>query len=140
MRSRARLSRWPDIAHAALIEHSWLELTLRLAEGRDAIDCDALYGFDIAGGALRPSVVRATGYSCGLGKEAPPEQWRHQSDIGLLYFRFLLAPGISLALCAAFGAGETGGRLPVDIPALDEQYRPAGRILWPRGHSAQKPE
>ena len=137
-------------------ERSWLELTLRLAEGRDAIDCvarllwnargarlnlalpcgaaagdyavpgavvrrpaslgevpggpwvraigrdgsaalgfasDALYGFDIAGGALRPSVVRATGYSCGLGKEAPPEQWRHQSDIGLLSFRFLLAPG-----------------------------------------------
>ncbi len=93
MRSRARLSRWPDIARAALIEHSWLELTLRLAEGRDAIDCDALYGFDIAAGALRPSVVRATGYSCGLGKEAPPEQWRHQSDIGLLSFRFLLAPG-----------------------------------------------
>ena len=137
-------------------ERSWLELTLRLAAGRDAIDCearllwnergarlklsvpcgaaagdyavpgavvrrkadvgevpggawvraidrrgvpslgfasDALYGFDIAGGALRPSVVRATGFSCGLGTEAPTEPWRHQSDTGLLSFRFLLAPG-----------------------------------------------
>ena len=137
-------------------ERSWLELTLRLAVGRDAIDCearllwnergarlklsvpcgaaagdyavpgavvrrmadvgevpggawvraidrrgvpslgfasDALYGFDIAGGALRPSVVRATGFSCGLGTEAPTEPWRHQSDTGLLSFRFLLAPG-----------------------------------------------
>ena len=50
------------------------------------------------------------------------------------------SPNLPAALCSAFGAGETGGRLPVDIPALDEQYRPAGRILWPRGHSAQKPE
>ena len=137
-------------------ERSWLELTLRLAEGRDAIDVearllwderaarlklslpcgaavgdyavpgavvrrdsavgevpagpwvraigrdgaaklgfasDALYGFDIAGGALRPSVVRASGFSCGLGKKAPTELWRHQSDTGLLEFRFLLAPG-----------------------------------------------
>ncbi len=137
-------------------ERSWLELTLRLAAGRDAIDCearllwnergarlklsvpcgaaagdyavpgavvrrmadvgevpggawvraidrrgvpslgfasDALYGFDIAGGALRPSVVRATGFSCGLGTEAHTEPWRHQSDTGLLSFRFLLAPG-----------------------------------------------
>ena len=137
-------------------ERSTLELTFRLAAGRDAIDCDArllwnergarlklsipcgatqadyavpgavvrrpasigevpggqwaraldaagkpvagfasdaLYGFDMKGGALRPSVVRATGYSCGLGKEAPTEQWRHQSDTGLLSFRFLLAPG-----------------------------------------------
>ena len=137
-------------------ERSWLELTLRLAAGRDVIDCkarllwnergarlklsipcgakqadyavpgtivrrqaavgevpggqwartldaagkplvgfasDALYGFDMKDGALRPSVVRATGYSCGLGKDAPTEQWRHQSDTGLLSFRFLLAPG-----------------------------------------------
>ena len=137
-------------------ERSWLELTLRLAAGRDAIDCearllcnergarlklsvpcdaaagdyavpgavvrrmadvgevpggawvraidrrgvpslgfasDALYGFDIAGGALRPSVVRATGFSCGLDTEAHTEPWRHQSDTGLLSFRFLLAPG-----------------------------------------------
>ena len=137
-------------------KRSWLELTLRLAAGRDAIDCearllwnergarlklsvpcgaaagdyavpgavvrrmadvgevpggawvrainrrgvpslgfasDALYGFDIAGGALRPSVVRATGFSCGLGTKAPTEPWRHQSDTGLLSFRFLLAPG-----------------------------------------------
>ena len=135
---------------------SWLELTLRLTAGRDAIDCearllwnergarlklsipcgatqadyavpgavvrrqasvgevpggpwvrtldrncketlgfasDALYGFDMKDGALRPSIVRATGYSCSLGKEAPTEQWRHQMDTGLHTFRFLITSG-----------------------------------------------
>ncbi len=40
------------------------------------------------------------------------------------------------ALCAAFGEGTPGGRLPVSIPALDEQYRPTEEILWARGSSA----
>lgn len=164
-------------------ERSWLELTLRLTAGRDAIDCDArllwsergarlklsipcgavagdyavpgavvrrpastgevpggswvraldaagrpvagfasdaLYGFDMKGGALRPSVVRATGFSCGLGKEAPTEQWRHQSDTGLLSFRFLLAPG------------------DADMPRLaDELEQPPAVILSP--HSSPGP-
>ena len=37
------------------------------------------------------------------------------------------------ALCAAFGAGEPGGSLPVSIPALNEQYQPTNDILWSRG-------
>lgn len=40
------------------------------------------------------------------------------------------------ALCAAFGAGEAGGILPVDIPALGENYAPTDEILWKRGESA----
>ena len=39
-------------------------------------------------------------------------------------------------LCAAFGAGEAAGTLPVDIPPLDSQYLPAEGILFPRGQSA----
>ena len=39
-------------------------------------------------------------------------------------------------LLACFGQFEAKGRLPVDIPALDETWRPTGEILWPRGYSA----
>jgi alpha-mannosidase len=54
---------------------------------------DALYGFDMADGALRPSVVRATGFSFGLGQDVPLDAWRAATDIGEHHFRFLLAPG-----------------------------------------------
>lgn len=47
---------------------------------------------------------------------------------------------LPVALCAAFGEGEPGGTLPVNIPALDENYRPAEDILWPRGESASGAE
>jgi len=40
------------------------------------------------------------------------------------------------ALCAAFGAAEAGGILPVNIPPLDAQYQPADGVLWPRGLTA----
>ncbi len=43
----------------------------------------------------------------------------------------LLAFALLLSGCAAFGEGEPGGTLPVNIPALDENYRPAEDILWP---------
>ncbi len=36
-------------------------------------------------------------------------------------------------LCAAFGMGTPGGTLPVDIPALDEAYRPTEEIMFGRG-------
>lgn len=39
-------------------------------------------------------------------------------------------------LLACFGLCEPRGVLPVDIPALDEAYRPTGEVLWPRGHAA----
>lgn len=36
------------------------------------------------------------------------------------------------ALCACFGDGTISGRLPVDIPALDENYAFTSEILYPR--------
>ena len=42
------------------------------------------------------------------------------------------APNLVAALCACFGDGEPGGRLPVDVPALDEGYGFAEEILYPR--------
>lgn len=137
-------------------ERSWLELTLRLAAGRDAIDIDArllwnereallklalpcdavaadcavpgavvrrgtevgefpaapwiraldragrpvlgfasdaLHGCDIVGGALRPSVVRATGYAFQVQNGRGQPAWRPATDLGEHRFRFLLAPG-----------------------------------------------
>ncbi len=46
------------------------------------------------------------------------------------------SPNLPAGLLACFGLGKTDGRLPVDIPVLDETYHPADSILWPRGHSA----
>ena len=43
------------------------------------------------------------------------------------------AANLPAGLLACFGAGDAGGRLPVNIPGLDEQYRPTGGILWQRG-------
>ncbi len=137
-------------------ERSWLELVLRIAAGRDVIDCearllwnersarlklslpcgaaaadcavpgavvrrtaalgevpfvpwartvdrsgspvlgfatDALCGLDMERGALRPSVVRASGYAWAPRDGAPMEPWRPATDLGEHRFRFLLAPG-----------------------------------------------
>lgn len=35
-------------------------------------------------------------------------------------------------LLACFGQATAGGKLPVDIPALDEHYMPTGPVLFPR--------
>ena len=41
-------------------------------------------------------------------------------------------------LCAAFGVGEPGGTLPVNIPVLDENYKPLDETAWSRGQNAGK--
>ena len=43
-------------------------------------------------------------------------------------------------LLACFGEAEACGVLPVDIPALDENYKPTKELFRPRGYSAGKPE
>ena len=42
-------------------------------------------------------------------------------------------PNLPAALCACFGEGEVGGTLPVDLPALDENYGITDEIVYPRG-------
>jgi alpha-mannosidase len=54
---------------------------------------DALYGLDMKRGALRPSVVRASGYAWTPRDARQMEPWRPATDIGEHRFRFLLAPG-----------------------------------------------
>jgi hypothetical protein len=41
-------------------------------------------------------------------------------------------------LLACFGLREANGKLPVNIPKLDETYHPTDGILWPRGYSLKK--
>ncbi len=48
------------------------------------------------------------------------------------------APNLPAALCACFGVGGAEGRLPVDIPTLDENYSITGTVLYPRGHRAEQ--
>lgn len=52
---------------------------------------DAIYGFDLHQGALRASLVRASGYASG----SPPKLglWRPAVDCGELTCRFLINPG-----------------------------------------------
>ena len=42
------------------------------------------------------------------------------------------APNLPAAICAAFGAARTGGKLPVDLPALDEAHHLTGETLYAR--------
>ena len=41
-------------------------------------------------------------------------------------------------LLACFGVGDTRGKLPVNIPDLDENFQPTDRILWSRGEPARQ--
>ncbi|MBQ8137013.1 MAG: hypothetical protein IJ174_06230, partial [Clostridia bacterium] len=43
------------------------------------------------------------------------------------------APNLPAALCACFGMGTPGGKLPVNLPALGERYAPTAQILYPIG-------
>lgn len=43
------------------------------------------------------------------------------------------APNLAAALCACFGIGETPGKLPVGIPALNADYGISDALLYARG-------
>jgi alpha-mannosidase len=76
---------------------------------------DALYGFDMARGALRASVVRASGYAYGTLPALPA--WRPAVDCGELKFNFLLTPG--------------GGDLPTRAATLEQP--PVALLTAPSG-------
>jgi beta-N-acetylhexosaminidase len=42
-------------------------------------------------------------------------------------------PNLEAALMACFGGSDISGRLPVNIPALDENYQMTDEILYERG-------
>lgn len=54
---------------------------------------DALYNFDLKGGSLRATVVRATRWACDRRITADQEPWTPATDSGEHRFRFLLCAG-----------------------------------------------
>ena len=42
---------------------------------------------------------------------------------------------LPVGLLSCFGLCEANGKLPVNIPALDEAYQPTDEILWLRGYA-----
>ena len=66
-------------------------------------------------------------YGSSLMRQLPPE-----SGTGSAY-----APNLPAALCACFGVGAAGGSLPVNIPALDENYAITDQVVYKFGENAQ---
>ncbi|MBQ8136425.1 MAG: hypothetical protein IJ174_03235, partial [Clostridia bacterium] len=62
-------------------------------------------------------------YGGGVMRAIPPE-----SGEGSAY-----APNLAAGLCACFGMGEANGKLPVSLPALDENYAITDEILYKIG-------
>jgi pimeloyl-ACP methyl ester carboxylesterase len=50
------------------------------------------------------------------------------------------APNLPAAICAAFGVGEPAGTLPVNLPALDSDFRLSSDILYARGTDEFNPD
>jgi len=63
------------------------------ARGTLGFASDALYNFDLKGGALRATVVRATRWACDRRITASEEPWTPATDAGEHRFRFLLCVG-----------------------------------------------
>lgn len=66
-------------------------------------------------------------YGASVMREVPPEFGE-----GSAY-----APNLPAALCACFGVGAANGRLPVNLPALDEDYAITDAVLYQRAESAE---
>jgi alpha-mannosidase len=58
--------------------------------GRFGFASDALYGFDLEGGALRATICRASRYASDTKLPGDAEPWRPAVDVGELRFRFLI--------------------------------------------------
>lgn len=61
-------------------------------------------------------------YYSAVMRELPPETGAKSA----------FAPNLAAALMSCFGGGEVTGKLPVDLPALDESYRFTEEILFER--------
>ena len=66
-------------------------------------------------------------YGSSVMRQLPPE-----SGTGSAY-----APNLPAALCACFGVGAAEGSLPVDLPALDENYAITDQVMYHFGENAK---
>lgn len=65
-------------------------------------------------------------YGSSIMRAVPPE-----SGEGSAY-----APNLPAAICACFGAFDAPGKLPVNLPKLNEQYQLIEEILYPRAEAS----
>ena len=96
-------------------------LAARHARGQSVILVSCQLPYDAARFADADAIVLAY---CSSPMKTPPPASGAGSDY---------VPNLPAALCACFGLGEPGGRLPVDLPALDEAYSYTDEILFSRG-------
>ena len=87
--------------------------------GRTAIVVSAQLPYDAACYPEADAILLAYGSS-------PMRDQPADSGAGSAY-----APNLPAAICACFGAVEPGGRLPVNLPTLDEDGQIANDILYP---------
>ena len=67
-------------------------------------------------------------YGSSVMRAVPPE-----TGTGSAY-----VPNLPAALCASFGMGGADGKLPVNVPALDENYHNTKDVLYAFGESANQ--
>ena len=90
------------------------------ADGKPAIVISAQLPYDAACFPEADAILLA--YSSSVIRGMLPD-----SGEGSAY-----TPNLPAAICAALGAVTPGGKLPVNIPALDEAYHLTDAILYPR--------
>lgn len=90
------------------------------AAGKGAIVISCQLPYDVA--CYPDADAMLLCYGSGAMKTVPPESGEGSAWV----------PDLPAAICAAFGVVQPQGKLPVNLPKLDEGYRLTEEILYPR--------
>ena len=92
----------------------------RHAEGKQVIVVSCSLPYDAARFPEADAILLT--YGSGPMETLPPERGEDSAWV----------PNLVAGLCACFGLGEASGRLPLDLPALNENYEITQTVLFPR--------
>ena len=92
----------------------------RHAEGKTVIVVSCSLPYDAARFPEADAILLT--YGSGPMDTLPPERGEDSAWV----------PNLVAGLCACFGLGEASGRLPLDLPALNENYEITQTVLFPR--------
>jgi len=110
---------------------------VRVIEGDQTLGfaSDAIYNFDLEGGALRATITRAAGYSAMKKSPGWDQPWLPVSDSGSYQFKFLLQPGDEQLprLAAELDQPPTVQQVPASSGALSR----AGSLMMLEPSSVQ---
>lgn len=131
-----------DADYVILVHRVWKQANMDPAE-EDGFSSGT---FDKVISAVHEAGKTVTLVSCQLPYDAA--RFPEADAILLTYWGSLMrelpaegaswSPNLPAGLLACFGEAETDGTLPVNIPALDEQYQPTDEIFRLREEPAQK--